>query len=148
MAAVARSMPSTMIAPDAPPSTCFELNPWMCGWYQYMPGGSLAGTRNRYSKRGSPGWIDVRSTSSWWQIAGMVMPWKCRFVDSSDICPLLQGSTAAPRRAGACVVSAIAMRGDDAAAASTGVASFFKPRITRSPGCTRSVGDCAPSGVT
>ncbi len=133
-----------MIAPDAPPSTCAELKPWMCGWYQYMPGGSLAGTRKRYSKRGSPGWIEVRNTSSWWQTAGMVMPWKCRLVDSSDICPLAHGSTRPPGRA-ACIPG-IAIRGADAAMRAS--SSFFRPSTTRSPGCTRSVGDCAPSGVT
>ena len=50
--------------------------------------------RRRYSNGKSSGWIDVFSTSSWWQTGGAVKPWKCRLVDTGVIVPLLQGSAA------------------------------------------------------
>ncbi len=37
-----------------PPNTWPPLKPWIWGWYQYRPGGSSVGIRNRYSNGGSP----------------------------------------------------------------------------------------------
>ena len=56
----ARSIPSTIRAPDAPPSTCASLKPCGCGWYQYRPGRLIGGILKRYSKLAdSEGWTKV-----------------------------------------------------------------------------------------
>ena len=58
-------LPSIMKAPAAPPSTCVVVLPCTCGWYQYIPGESLAGTWKLYWNAGSPDWMTVLITSSW-----------------------------------------------------------------------------------
>src|ERR1035437_7944653 len=104
----------------------------MCGWYQYNPGGSSTGMRKRYSKGGSPGSIDVRTTSSWWQTGGIVSPWKWRFVEVAFIKPAVHPLD---------VFAAALCWWEEDFALRRSVKSFFSVRMTRSPGFTRKLGD-------
>src|ERR1700743_2224669 len=100
--------------------------------------------RRRYSNAESVGWIEVFSTSSWWQTGGAVSPWKCRLVETGVIAPLLQGSGFFLGRQIGALAS---MRSISGVAALKSTRSFLKWITNRSPGFRRNVGEGLPSDV-
>ena len=68
----------------------------------------------------------------------MVKPWKCRLVDTEVMRPLVHVFPLPPISMGMCWWPF------SAAAARKSVKSFFRLKMTRSPGFTRNVGDSLP----